>query len=359
MDWTALAIDLALALIVFLGVMNTVPVLVWAERRGSAFIQNRLGPNRVNIKGITLLGLVQPLADVVKFLWKEDYTPTYAHRAFYLLAPVILMIPASMTFAVIPFGDVLVVAGRTVQLQVADLNVGILYVFAITSLSVYGIVLAGWASNNKWSLLGGVRSTAQMISYELTLGLSVVGILMIYGAIQLDEIVRGQGELLWGWLPKWGIVTQPLAFFLFLTAIFAESNRLPFDLPEAESELVVGYHTEYSAMRFALFFMAEYMAMVSGSMLIVTLFFGGWQIPWISSEELREAVGAVPAALLQVGSFSTKLLFFLWLFIWVRWTLPRFRYDQLMRIGWKVILPLALVNLFVTGAVLYALAVAR
>jgi NADH-quinone oxidoreductase subunit H len=164
---------------------------------------------------------------------------------------------------------------------------------------------------------------------------------------------------LWGWLPKWGIVTQPLAFFLFLTAIFAESNRLPFDLPEAESELVVGYHTEYSAMRFALFFMAEYMAMVSGSMLIVTLFFGGWQIPWISSEELREAVGAIPAALLQVGSFSAKLLFFLWLFIWVRWTLPRFRYDQLMRIGWKVILPLALVNLFVTGAVLYALAAAR
>ena len=359
MDWTGLAIDLSKALIVFLGVMNTVPILVWAERRGSAFIQHRLGPNRVNIKGFTLFGLVQPLADVVKFLWKEDHTPSYAHRTFYLLAPVVLLIPAGMTFAVIPFGDALVVAGRTIQLQVADLNVGILYVFAIASLSVYGIVLAGWSSNNKWSLLGGIRSSGQMISYELALGLSVVGILMIYGAIQLDEIVLGQGELLWGWLPKWGIVTQPLAFFLFITAIFAESNRLPFDLPEAESELVVGYHTEYSAMRFALFFMAEYMAMVTGAMLIVTLFFGGWQVPWVSSEGLRESVGPILAALLQIGAFSIKVLFFLWLFIWVRWTVPRFRYDQLMRIGWKVILPLALANLFVTGAVLYALRVAR
>jgi NADH-quinone oxidoreductase subunit H len=247
------------------------------------------------------------------------------------------------------------VGGRTIDLQVANLNVGILYIFAIASLSVYGIVLAGWASNNKYSLLGGIRSSAQMISYELALGLSVVGILMIYGAIQLDEIVRGQGELIWGWIPKWGVVTQPLAFFLFLAATFAESNRLPFDLPEAESELVVGYHTEYSAMRFALFMMTEYMAMITGSMLIVTLFFGGWQIPWITSEALREMVGPIPAALLQVGAFATKTLFFLWLFVWVRWTLPRFRYDQLMRLGWKGILPLALLNLFVTGAILYAI----
>jgi NADH-quinone oxidoreductase subunit H len=355
MDWTGVTIDLVKALVVFFAVLNTVPVLVWAERRGSAFIQHRLGPNRVNIAGITLFGLVQPLADVVKFLWKEDYVPAYASRGFYQLAPVILLVPAAMTFAVIPFGDVLVVGGRTIELQVANLNVGILYIFALASLAVYGIVLAGWASNNKWSLMGGVRSSAQMISYELALGLSVVGLLMIYGAVELDEIVRRQGEHLWGWLPKWGVVTQPLAFLLFLTAIFAEANRLPFDLPEAESELVVGYHTEYSAMKFALFFMAEYMAMVTGAMLIVTLFFGGWQIPWISSVELKEMVGPVAAALLQVGSFSAKLLFFLWLFIWVRWTLPRFRYDHLMRIGWKVILPLALVNLFATGAVLVLL----
>lgn len=353
MDWTDVGISIVKALLVFLAVLNTVPVLVWAERRGAAFIQHRLGPNRVNIGGITLFGLVQPLADVVKFMWKEDYVPAHANKAFYLLAPVILLIPAAMTFAVIPFADVLILGGRVIRMQVANLNIGVLYIFALASLSVYGITLAGWASNNKYSLLGGVRSAAQMISYELALGLSVLGILMIYGAVELDRIVQGQGELLFGVIPKWGIVTQPLAFVLFTVAVFAESNRLPFDLPEAENELVVGYHTEYSAMKFALFFMAEYMAMVTGSMLIVTLFFGGWQIPWVSSEGLRAAVGPIPTVLLQLASFSAKLLFFLWLFIWVRWTLPRFRYDQLMGFGWKVILPLALANVFVTALVLY------
>ncbi|HUF88755.1 MAG TPA: NADH-quinone oxidoreductase subunit NuoH [Gemmatimonadota bacterium] len=353
MDWTGVGISFLKAFLVFFGVVNAVPVLVWAERRGSAFIQHRLGPNRVNIGGFTLLGLVQPLADVVKFIWKEDYIPSHANRAFYILAPVLLLVPAAMTFAVVPFADVLVVGGREIQMQVAHLDIGILYVFALASLSVYGIVLAGWSSNNKYSLLGGIRASAQMISYELALGLSVVGILMIYRSVGLDQIVHGQGELLFGALPKWGVVTQPLAFVLFLAAVFAESNRLPFDLPEAENELVVGYHTEYSSMKFALFFMAEYMAMVTGAMLIVTLFFGGWQIPWVSSEALRGLVGPVPAALLQIGSFSLKLLFFLWLFIWVRWTLPRFRYDQLMQLGWKVILPLALANVFVTGLVLY------
>jgi NADH-quinone oxidoreductase subunit H len=258
-----------------------------------------------------------------------------------------------MTFAVIPFGEALELGGRTIPLMVADLNVGILYVFALASLSVYGIVLAGWASNNKYSLLGGIRSSAQMISYELPLGLSVVGILMIHGAIQLDEIVVGQGELLFGWLPAWGIVTQPLAFILFTVAIFAESNRLPFDLPEAENELVVGYHTEYSSMKFALFFMAEYMAMVTGSMLIVTLFLGGWQIPFVTGEALRGTIGAIPTALVQVGTFTAKTAVLLWFFIWIRWTLPRFRYDQLMHLGWKVFLPLALANVFVTALVLY------
>jgi NADH-quinone oxidoreductase subunit H len=353
MDWTGVGISLLKAFLVFFGVVSAVPVLVWAERRGSAFIQHRLGPNRVNIAGVTLFGLVQPLADVVKFVWKEDYVPSHANRAFYVLAPVLLLIPAAMTFAVIPFADVLTVAGREIKMQVADLDIGILYVFALGSLSVYGIVLAGWSSNNKYSLLGGIRSSAQMISYELALGLSVVGILMIYGSVQLDEIVGGQGTLLFGILPKWGIVTQPLAFVLFLAAVFAESNRLPFDLPEAENELVVGYHTEYSAMKFAIFFMSEYMAMVTGAMLIVTLFFGGWQIPWVESAQLKAVLGPIPAVLLQLGSFSAKVLFFLWLFIWVRWTLPRFRYDQLMRLGWKVILPLALANMFVTGVVLY------
>ena len=352
MDWVGVAISLAKALVVFFMVLNTVPVLVWAERRGSAFIQHRLGPNRVNIAGITLFGLVQPLADVIKFMWKEDYVPVHANRRFYMMAPLLLLVPAATTFAVIPFADVLVVGGRTIEMQVANLNVGILFIFAFASLSVYGITLAGWSSNNKYSFLGGIRSSAQMISYELALGLSVVGLLMIYRSVQLDEIVLGQGELLFGAIPKWGIVTQPLAFVILTVAIFAESNRLPFDLPEAENELVVGYHTEYSAMKFALFFMAEYMAMVTGAMLIVTLFFGGWQIPWVSSEALRAAVGPIPAVLLQVAAFSAKLLFFLWLFIWVRWTLPRLRYDQLMRLGWKVILPVALLNVFATAIVL-------
>lgn len=353
MDWTGLGISILKAMVVFFMVLNTVPVLVWAERRGSAFIQHRLGPNRVNIAGITLFGLVQPLADVVKFMWKEDYIPAHAHRRFYLLAPLLLLVPAATTFAVVPFADVLELGGRTIKMQVADLNIGILFIFALASLSVYGITLAGWSSNNKYSFLGAIRSSAQMISYELALGLSVVGLLMVYRSLQLDQIVLAQGELLLGVIPSWGIVTQPLAFVLFTVAIFAESNRLPFDLPEAESELVVGYHTEYSAMKFALFFMAEYMAMVTGAMLIVTLFFGGWQIPWVSSEALRAAVGPVPAVLLQLASFSAKLLFFLWLFIWVRWTLPRFRYDQLMRLGWKTILPLALLNVFVTAIALF------
>ena len=352
MDYTGLAISILKALVVFFMVLNTVPVLVWAERRGSAFIQHRLGPNRVNIAGFTLFGLVQPLADVVKFMWKEDYVPAHANRKFYLLAPLLLLIPAATTFAVVPFADTLEIGGREITMQVANLNIGILFVFALASISVYGVALAGWSSNNKYSFLGAIRSGAQMISYELALGLSVLGILMIYGSIELDGIVREQGELLFGVLPKWGIVTQPLAFVLFTVAIFAESNRLPFDLPEAESELVVGYHTEYSAMKFALFFMAEYMAMVTGAMLIVTLFFGGWQIPWVSSEALRALVGPIPAVLLQLGSFSAKLLFFLWLFIWVRWTLPRFRYDQLMNLGWKTVLPLAIANVFVTAIVL-------
>ncbi|MGH7543571.1 MAG: NADH-quinone oxidoreductase subunit NuoH [Gemmatimonadota bacterium] len=352
MDWTGLAISMLKALVVFFMVLNTVPVLVWAERRGSAFIQHRLGPNRVNIAGFTLFGLVQPLADVVKFMWKEDYVPAHANRTFYLLAPLLLLIPAATTFAVVPFADTLEIGGRVIHMQVANLNIGILFVFALASISVYGVALAGWSSNNKYSFLGAIRSGAQMISYELALGLSVLGILMIYGSIELDGIVREQGELLFGVLPKWGIVTQPLAFLLFTVAIFAESNRLPFDLPEAESELVVGYHTEYSAMKFALFFMAEYMAMVTGAMLIVTLFFGGWQIPWVSSEVLRAVVGPIPAVLLQLASFSAKLVFFLWLFIWVRWTLPRFRYDQLMDLGWKTVLPLAIANVFVTAIVL-------
>ena len=362
MDGTALAISLAKAGFVAFLLLNTVPVMVWLERRGAAFIQDRIGPNRVNIAGFALFGMVQPLADVVKFLFKEDFIPPSANRTFYQLAPVLTLIPAMMTFAVVPFGDVLRIGDRIVQLQVADLNVGILYVFAITSLGVYGIVLAGWASNNKYSFLGSVRSSAQMISYEISMALSVLGIVMCFQTLQLDEIVRAQGQLLFGFLPLWGVIIQPLGFLLLTVAVFAETNRLPFDLAEAEPELVVGYHTEYSSMKFATFFMAEYIAMTTGAAVIVTLFFGGWQIPFVSSETLNAwtaglvgpALGSWLAALIQFGSFSAKLGFFLWLFVWVRWTLPRFRYDQLMRLGWKVMLPLALANVLATGVVLLA-----
>ena len=371
MDGAAVAISLAKAGFVAFLLINTVPVMVWLERRGAAFIQDRIGPNRVNIAGFALAGLIQPLADVVKFMFKEDFIPAAANRTFYTLAPVLTLIPAVMTFAVVPFGDVVRVGDRIVQLQVADLNVGILYVFAIASLGVYGLVLAGWASNNKYSFLGSVRAGAQMISYEISMGLSVLGIVMCFGTLQLDDIVRAQGVDLLGvnapgflggrWeLPMWGVLIQPLGFLLLLIAVFAETNRLPFDLAEAEAELVVGYHTEYGSMKFATFFMAEYMAMTTGAAVIVTLFFGGWQIPLVSSAALNAwtaglagpALGSWLAALVQFGSFSAKLGFFLWLFIWVRWTLPRFRYDQLMRLGWKVMLPLALAYVVVTGIVL-------
>jgi NADH-quinone oxidoreductase subunit H len=363
MDRTTLAISLAKAGFVSFLLLNTVPVMVWLERRGAAFMQDRIGPNRVNIGGFALFGMIQPLADVVKFMFKEDYIPPSANRAFYVMAPVLTLIPALMTFAVVPFGDVLRVGQRIVQLQVADLDVGILYVFAIASLGVYGVVLSGWASNNKYSFLGSVRAGAQMISYELSMALSVLGIVMVFQTLQLDEIVRGQGSHLFGLLPLWGIVLQPLGFLLFVVSVFAETNRLPFDLAEAEAELVVGYHTEYSSMKFATFFMAEYIAMTTGAALIVSLFFGGWQIPLVSSEALNAwtaglvgaALGSWLAALIQFGSFSAKLGLFLWLFVWVRWTVPRFRYDQLMRLGWKVMLPLALANVLVTGVVLLVL----
>jgi NADH-quinone oxidoreductase subunit H len=367
MDGTGLAIALAKASFVAFLLVQTVPVMVWLERRGAAFIQDRPGPNRVNIAGFALAGLVQPLADVVKFLFKEDFVPPAANRAFYVLAPVLALIPALMTFAVVPFADVVRIGDRVVPLQVADLDAGILYVFAVASLGVYGIVLAGWASNNKYSFLGAVRSSAQMISYELALGLSVLGIVMAFGTLQLDDIVHAQGTRILGVLPAWGIVLQPIGFLLFVVAVFAETNRLPFDLAEAEAELVVGYHTEYGSMKFATFFMAEYIAMTTGAALIVTLFLGGWQIPFVSSETLNAWTaglagatwGSWLAALVQFATFSAKLGFFLWLFVWVRWTLPRFRYDQLMGLGWKVMLPLALANVIVTALVLLVVDGAR
>lgn len=323
------------ALIVFV-VMTVAAYLVYLERKISAFMQDRVGPNRVGPKG-----LLQPLADGLKFLFKENITPSSADRLLYNLAPMLIFVPAMLNLAVVPFGGSITISGREVSLQVADLDVGILYFVALASLGVYGIVLAGWSSNNKYSLLGGVRASAQMISYELAIGLSIVVMLMLYGTLKLSGIVEAQGA--WS---EWGIARQPLAFLMFLVASYAEANRLPFDLPEAEGELVAGYHTEYGGFKFALFFVAEYVNMFVSSSLLVTIFLGGWQWPGLDVAALHPLLRAVLPPLI----FGAKTGVFLFLFIWVRWTLPRFRYDQLMNLGWKVFVPVGLVNILVTGS---------
>ena len=338
MDLLGFTIILVKVLVVFAATMLGVLVMIYAERRVSAFMQDRVGPNRVGPKGV-----LQPIADGIKFLMKEDLVPERVDKPIFILAPAILLIPALMTFAVIPFGSPINLFGREIALQVADVNVGILYVLALTSISVYGIVLAGWSSNNKYSLLGGLRSSAQLISYELAMGLAVVSIILLAGSLRLNDIITDQQ----GSFFSWNIFRQPLAFLIFLIAVYAETNRLPFDLSEAEQELVGGYHTEYSSMKFAMFFMAEYANMITAAALTVTLFFGGWDVPLLDEGSL-----GLFGALLSVLSFILKVAFFLFLFIWVRWTFPRFRYDQLMRLGWKVMLPLALFNIFLTAGYL-------
>ncbi len=333
-------------------VLNLAGILTWAERRQSAFIQDRRGPNRANVFGITLIGLLHPVADGIKMMMKEDFVPAGADRVVHTLAPFIAMFPAFVVFAVIPFGDTLDIFGYEVNMVVSELNIGLLFLIAVMSLAIFGVFLGGWASNNKWSLLGALRSAAQMISYEVTLGLTLIGILMVYQSVRLDEIVLAQGELLFGFIPKWGIVTQPLAFLLFFTAAMAETKRTPFDLPESESELVAGYFLEYSGMKFGMFFMGEFAELVVVAGLITSLFLGGWQIPWVSTAMLVNVFPGWIVALIQMGVFSVKVVALCWLQLTVRWTLPRFRYDQLMRLGWKMLLPLSLANIFVTGLVI-------
>jgi NADH-quinone oxidoreductase subunit H len=338
MDFLALLIICVKVLLVFAATMLTVLLMIYAERRISAFIQGRLGPNRVGPHG-----LLQPIADGIKFLMKEDIIPAGVDKPIYLLAPAMLLIPALMTFAVIPFGSDIILFGRNIPLQVADVNVGILYILALTSIGVYGLVLAGWASNSKYPLIGGLRSSAQLISYELTMGLAIVSIVLLSGSLRLNDIIsQQQGHFL-----SWNVFKQPLAFLIFLIAVYAETNRLPFDLTEAEQELVGGYHTEYSSMKFAMFYMAEYANMITAAALTVTLFFGGWDLPF-----LNETSMGMLGVVLSVAAFILKTAFFLFLFIWVRWTFPRFRYDQLMNLGWKVMLPLALFNIFITAGYL-------
>jgi NADH-quinone oxidoreductase subunit H len=330
-DWVILAIRV---LAPVLAIMLALPIPMWLERRGAGLIQDRPGPNRVGP-----FGLLQPVADAVKFFMKEDLIPSNADRFLYVIAPGIALFSALTTFAVIPYGPNVTVGGREIPLVGADVSIGILYLFALTSLSVYGIVLGGWSSNNKFSLIGGIRSSAQIISYELAMTTAAAGVILATGSFRLTEVVAMQAGTWFGFIPRWNVFPQFLGFVVFYVATFAETNRLPFDLPEAEAELVGGYHTEYSAFKFAMFFMAEYVNMIVASALTVTLFFGGWMLP---GYEPHGAVGVLVSALVFFG----KTAFLVWVFIWVRWTLPRFRYDQLMRLGWKALLPIALLNLF-------------
>jgi len=315
-------------------------ILTWAERKMSALIQDRVGPNRASLLGVRAFGLMHPIADAVKAFTKEDFVPAGANRWLFLTAPALAMVPPLVVFAVVPFGPGLVIA---------PLDTGMLFVFAILGLGVYGAVLGGWSSDNSLALLGSLRAAAQMVSYEVSMGLNVVGVFAVFGTVSLTQIVVAQGELLWGLVPKWGIVVQPLGFVLFLAAAMAENKRAPFDLPEGESE-IVGYHVEYSSMRFAMFFLAEFVEVVVIAAIGATLFLGGWQIPWLDPR--GQAGGGVMLA--QVGAFVAKVVFLCWLQLLIRWTLPRFRYDQVMTLGWKYLLPLSFANIVVTAVVLAA-----
>jgi len=368
----------------FLVVLPLVPLSVYFERRFSAIIQDRVGPNRVGIpltlfgakKDFHFFGLIQPIADGLKLFLKEDFTPDHVRKAFFWLAPALTVVPALITVCVIPFGPEVTLFGRTEKLVIADIDVGPLFVFAISSLTVYGITIAGWASNSKFPFIGGVRSTAQMISYEICLGLSVIPVLLYFGDLNLNNIVQEQADNGWLLLPLWNeagsifssgywetcgpqwlfLIPAIIAFFIFTISIFAETNRMPFDLPECETELVGGYHTEYSSMKFAMFFMGEYAAMVIGSALIITLFLGGWSAGFGLDQHISNfAIGDFKfGGFIHMGIFLTKLLIFINFFILVRWTVPRFRYDQLMKLGWVIFFEAALINVFLAALIIAA-----
>jgi NADH-quinone oxidoreductase subunit H len=353
-----LVIKLVLAGIMFFGVLNLAGLHTWIERKQSAVMQDRIGANRADIMGFTIMGLFHPLADAVKMFTKEDIVPAGADRVLHTLAPFFSVFFALVAFAGIPFGDRVVWGDRVIDLQVAKLDVALLYIFAMLSLGVYGVILAGFASRNNYALLGGLRATAQMISYEIALGIAIIGVILVYGTMDLQELVRGQGKYLaGGWIPFWGIVAQPVAFVVFLTAALAETKRVPFDLPEGESE-IIGYFVEYSGMKFGMFFLADFLETILVACLATTLFLGGWQVPYLMPDGFHFPWGATillsqwTYVLLGVASFSIKVLLFCWLFMQIRWTLPRFRYDQLMRLGWLGLFPISVVNVFVTALAL-------
>ncbi len=404
-----------------------VAVCVWMERRGAGFIQDRSGPNRCNVLGFRAGGLIQNIADAVKLIFKEDVVPGHIrHKFYFIIAPTLVFITALLSFAVIPFADTLVLGSKQYIMQAIPSGLGILWILAVLGFGVYGIILAGWSSHNKYGVLGGLRAAAQVISYEIPMGLALVALIAVYGTVDLSEMARFQGHLMFGFIPMWGIFLQPLGAIIFIVAAFAETNRTPFDLAEGESELVAGYHVEYSSMKFAIFFMGEYVAMFASSALIVTLYFGGYQIPWLSTDTLvgyarpiavlllvliplaaryfcawmkknnrsqypRENDPRVKevkvyaavvwslvilleviflcvllfssggegvrvlVALMQIACFLVKSFLMCFVYVWVRWTLPRFRYDQLQRLGWQRLLPLALLNIFITSAVVVSL----
>lgn len=349
------------SLVVVVMVLQLSAFLLWIERKGSALIQNRLGANRAHIFGVVPfnLGFLNTLvADPVKLFTKEDFVPAGSDRFLHALAPFMALFPAIITFAAIPFGDSIRVAGRTIDLQAVHLDVGLLYILAMVSMGVYGVVIAGWASNNRWALLGSIRGSAQMISYELAMGLALVCVVLTYGSVDLQAIVRDQGRTLYGVVPAWGVLYQPVAFVLIFIAGMAESKRVPFDIPEAESELISGYFTEYSGGKQAAFMLADFAEVVLVAGLVTTLFFGGWQVPWLTAQGWKfpgaELISLSPwtVTILQLAAFSVKVLFFCWLQILIRWTVPRFRYDQLMNLGWKRMMPIALANVVITAAVI-------
>ena len=409
-------VNILLAVVLAVG---TTPIMVWWERRVAGFIQDRTGPNRCNVGGFRLGGLIQSFADMLKLIFKEDFTPGHVkYKFFYTIAPAIVFFCSFLTFAVIPYADTLVIDGFSYTMQAIPTQLGIMWFLAYAGLSVYGIILGGYASENKYGLLGAVRASAQVISYEAAMGLSVISMLVTYGTIHLSDMVAFQGQLIFGFIPAWGIIIQPLAGIIFITTAFAEANRAPFDIAEGESEIVAGYHTEYSAMRFGLFQVGEYAAMSASSAIIVTLFFGGYQIPWLDTTTLQSniyiVIGVIAVLLIamtycltkwmkknntwdnpddpraketkiltkvfwimtaivctilvsfivtglgtngvniatatiQIGTFLIKFFMMSLVFIWIRWTLLRFRYDQLQMLGWKVLLPLAILNIFITA----------
>ncbi len=355
--WLDLLIILVKAIFFVSCVLGLTSFLTWQERKQSAVMQDRIGANRAPIFGVRAFGLPHIFADAIKMFFKEDYVPPGGDRFLHTLAPFTAVFFALMSFAAIPFGDSIQIAGRRVELQVLPLNVGLLFVFAMMSMGIYGTFLAGFSSNNKYAFLGGLRASSQMISYEITMGATLVGLLMIYGTLDLAELSRAQGALLWGWLPKWGIFLQPLGFLLFLVAGFAETKRVPFDLPEGESE-IIGYFVEYSSMKFGAFFMTDFVETILVAALITTLFFGGWQVPYLMSDGFHFpwgsvwSMGAVAVTALQIVSFGLKVFVGCWFLLLIRWTLPRFRYDQLMHLGWKILLPLSILNIFATGLLL-------